>query len=78
MQGEERDSHDEVDARGSRPAGRRSIAESPFFGMWKDRPDMEDVHEYLRRLRRPRYEELFRQWHEETDAKRSSREKNGQ
>jgi prevent-host-death family protein len=36
------------------PAGRkkrRSITESPFFGMWKDREDMKDVHEYLRRLR---------------------------
>lgn len=46
--------------------------------MWKDRPDMEDVHEYLRRLRRPRYEQLFREWHEEIDAKRSRREKSGQ
>ncbi len=33
---------------------RRSIAESPMFGMWKDRADMEDVHAYLRRLRESR------------------------
>ena len=72
MQGEERASHDEVDARGSRPAGRRSISESPFFGMWKDRPDMEDVHGYLRRLRRPRYEQLFREWREERGGRQSS------
>ncbi len=30
---------------------RRSIAESPMFGMHKDRPEMEDVHACLRRLR---------------------------
>jgi prevent-host-death family protein len=39
------------------PAGRKkrpSITESPFFGMWKDREDMKDVHEYLRRLRERR------------------------
>ncbi len=33
---------------------RRSISESRFCGMWKDREDMEDVHEYLRRLRERR------------------------
>ena len=78
MQGEERDSQDEVDARGSRPAGRRSIAESPFCGMWKDRLDMEDVHEYLRRLRRPRYEHLFREWREERSGRQLSEGQNGQ
>jgi prevent-host-death family protein len=35
----------------ARPKKRRSIAESPMFGMYKDRKDMEDVDEYLRRLR---------------------------
>ncbi len=33
---------------------RRSIAESPMCGMWKDRADMKDVHAYLRRLRESR------------------------
>ncbi len=33
---------------------RRSIAESPMFGMFKDRADMKDVHAYLRRLRERR------------------------
>jgi prevent-host-death family protein len=38
----------------TRPKKRRSIAESDFCGMWKDREDMEDVHEYLQRLRKRR------------------------
>lgn len=29
----------------------RSSREHPFFGMWKDREDMKDVHEYLRKSR---------------------------
>ncbi|GAH95932.1 unnamed protein product [marine sediment metagenome] len=38
------------------PAKRRktrrvSASEHPAFGMWKDREDMKDVHEYLRRTR---------------------------
>ncbi len=33
---------------------RRSIAEFAFCGMWKDRPEMEDVHAYLQRLRERR------------------------
>ncbi len=32
----------------------RSIADHPAFGMWSDRKDIEDVHEYIRRLRRGR------------------------
>lgn len=32
--------------------GPRSIAESPFAGMWKDREDMADSVEYINRLRR--------------------------
>ena len=31
-----------------------SASEHPACGMWKDRPEMEDVHAYLRRLRESR------------------------
>ena len=35
------------------PAGTlRSISDSPFAGMWKDREDMADSVEYINRLRR--------------------------
>jgi hypothetical protein len=35
------------------PSGRpRSIGDSPFAGMWKDREDMADSVEYINRLRR--------------------------
>ena len=30
----------------------RSIGDSPFAGMWKDREDMADIVEYINRLRR--------------------------
>jgi len=30
----------------------RSIGDSPFAGMWKDREDMADSIEYINRLRR--------------------------
>lgn len=30
----------------------RSIADSPFAGMWKDREDMADSDKYIDRLRR--------------------------
>jgi predicted DNA-binding antitoxin AbrB/MazE fold protein len=33
------------------PAGRRSIKELPFYGMWKDRTDIGDGVEYVNRLR---------------------------
>ena len=34
------------------PASRlRSIADSPFAGMWRDREDMADSVEYINRLR---------------------------
>ena len=34
------------------PAGRlRSIGDSPFAGMWKDREDMADSVEFINRLR---------------------------
>jgi predicted DNA-binding antitoxin AbrB/MazE fold protein len=37
------------DAQARRP---RSIADSPFAGMWKDREDIADSVEYINRLRR--------------------------
>jgi predicted DNA-binding antitoxin AbrB/MazE fold protein len=41
--------HLPVEAPAKRP---RSIADSPFAGMWKDREDMADSVEYINRLRR--------------------------
>ena len=38
-----------VDVPANRP---RSIGDSPFAGMWKDREDMADSVEYINRLRR--------------------------
>jgi len=35
---------------------RMKVEDHPFFGMWKDRKDMEDVEAYVRHLRRPRYD----------------------
>ena len=32
----------------------RSIEDHPAFGMWSDRKESEDVHDYIRRLRRGR------------------------
>jgi predicted DNA-binding antitoxin AbrB/MazE fold protein len=40
--------HVPVEAPEKRP---RSIADSPFAGMWKDREDMADSVEYINRLR---------------------------
>ncbi len=64
-----------------RPPGkgrRRSAADHPAVGMWKDRADMEDVSAYVRRLRRPRYEHLFRAWREERSGRQLSEEQNDQ
>ena len=41
--------HVPVEASVERP---RSIGDSPFAGMWKDREDMVDSVEYINRLRR--------------------------
>ena len=57
---------------------RRSVADHPAVGIWKDRADMEDVSAYVRRLRRPRYEHLFRAWREERKAEHSGAEEGGQ
>ncbi len=38
----------------ARKKKRRSIAESPMFGMWKDNPEVADVEAYVKRLRRRR------------------------
>jgi hypothetical protein len=32
-----------------------TVEEDPLFGMWRDREDMADVEEYVRRLRAPRF-----------------------
>ncbi len=37
---------------------RKSITESPAFGMWKDREDMRDVAAYVRKLREPRFRDI--------------------
>lgn len=37
---------------------RKSIAEHPACGMWKDREDMKDVEAWLRKVRRSRYHDL--------------------
>ena len=29
-------------------------AEQPFFGLWEDRPDMDDPAAYVRKIREPR------------------------
>ncbi len=35
-----------------------SLQSSPAFGMWKDREDMEDPSEYVRRQRKGRFRDL--------------------
>jgi hypothetical protein len=35
--------------------GNASVAGHPAFGLWKDRDDLEDVDQAVRRLRRGRY-----------------------
>jgi len=40
-----------------RPARRVPFREDPAFGMWRDRPEMEDSVEYIRQLRRREYRE---------------------
>ena len=37
---------------------RKRIRDHPFFGMWADRKDMEDVEGYVRKLRENRYRDL--------------------
>jgi hypothetical protein len=34
---------------------RMKVEGHPFFGMWKDRRNMEDVGAYLRKIRKDRY-----------------------
>ena len=38
--------------------GALSLKESPAFGMWKDRSDMDDPSEYVRRIRKGRLGDL--------------------
>lgn len=39
---------------------KKKWSESPSFGMWKDREDMEDPTAYVRNLRKPRYENILK------------------
>jgi hypothetical protein len=39
---------------GNEGPGRRSVAEHPAFGMWKDRPDLAKVEAAVRKLRKGR------------------------
>ena len=43
---------------GAKRAKEMSIADHPAFGMWKDREDMKDVNEYVRKLRKRRYSDI--------------------
>lgn len=45
-----------VPKKSARPAS--SIRNSPAFGMWKDRADMEDPSAYVRNLRKGRFHDL--------------------
>jgi antitoxin (DNA-binding transcriptional repressor) of toxin-antitoxin stability system len=36
------------------------LADDPAVGMWADREEMKDVHAWLRKIRRPRYDRLGR------------------
>ncbi len=44
----------EEEAQASAPA-EELVTDDPLFGMWRDREDMPDVAEYVRKLREPRY-----------------------
>ena len=37
------------------PAAGKKWEDHPAFGMWADRDDMEDVEQYVREIRKPRY-----------------------
>ena len=37
---------------------RPSIRDNPAIGMWKDREDMKDPSEWVRKIRKPRYSDL--------------------
>ena len=37
---------------------KRQPSEDPAFGMWKARPEMRDVRNYVRTLRKPRFDDL--------------------
>ena len=57
---------------------RRSAAGHPAVGMWKDNPLVQDVDAFIRRIRRPRYEQLFREWREERSGRQLSEGQNDQ
>lgn len=37
---------------------KRDPSEDPAFGMWKSRPEMQDVAKHVRTLRKPRFDHL--------------------
>ena len=37
------------------PAAQEFVTDDPAFGIWRDREDMADVADYVRRIRAPRY-----------------------
>jgi hypothetical protein len=41
--------------RASEAVGSAALTENPLFGMWRDREDMADVADYIRRIRAPRF-----------------------
>jgi antitoxin (DNA-binding transcriptional repressor) of toxin-antitoxin stability system len=43
---------------GKAKAGVPKATDHPFFGMWKDRKDMEDVNAYVRKIRKSRIADL--------------------
>ncbi|MEX2602218.1 MAG: DUF2281 domain-containing protein [Balneolaceae bacterium] len=44
-----------VKSKDPKKSKRRSITESPFFGMWKDREDMQDSEQWVRKIRKSQW-----------------------
>jgi mRNA-degrading endonuclease RelE of RelBE toxin-antitoxin system len=42
----------------SKKSAKKSISESSFFGMWKDREDMQDSTEWVRKVRKSQWPNL--------------------
>jgi mRNA-degrading endonuclease RelE of RelBE toxin-antitoxin system len=40
---------------GTKKSGKKSILESSFFGMWKDREDMQDSTAWVRKVRKSQW-----------------------
>lgn len=61
------------------PAGGEvpKAADLPFCGMWKDRKDMADPTAYIRKLRQPRYANLFQNDLQPTPSRKKKRAPSG-